>query len=173
MEGNVSLPLLGNQYHEYYLDISTIPSSESKQPVQPNLIHVTLMNESTRKATWKSKLTKKDWRIRLKIQGQKAFLVLCDEVGVQVEEKEISCIKDNKLILGEDGLLLTIITPLQDKSRGDPSGVRIHDVIKDRLEVECADGVYKNADMEVKCKEIAEQYTNRKKNPVAKIEMHR
>ena len=104
------------------IELSAIPSVESKQILQPNLLHVTMMNESTRKASWKSKLTADHWKIKIKVVENRALL-LTTENGEEVE-KSVNCIRNDSLVLGEGGLLLTIITPLQDRNRGDPK-VRI------------------------------------------------
>ncbi len=105
MEGFIELPLARGSLT---VVISTMPAGESQQSVQPNLLHVTMMDDNTRKASWKSTLTPGDWRIRLNIQEGQAFLVT--EEGMKL----VSCIRDNKIVLGgDDGLLLTIITPLQ------------------------------------------------------------
>ncbi len=133
VEGRLTLP--SPLPEDCLVQLSTAPSSESKQELQPNLLHVTIMNGNERKAAWKSTLTSADWRVRLALRRGRAFLLLPSG-----EEKPIDCVRDGGfdqyLHLGTGGLLLTIITPLQDGKRGGPDGVRIIDVIKARMEEE-------------------------------------
>ncbi len=56
------------------LQLSAEPSSESKQPMQPNLLHVTIMNGSERKAAWKSTLTPMHWRVKVSLLGDMHLL---------------------------------------------------------------------------------------------------
>ena len=81
-----------------------------------------MMNETTRKAVWKSSITPDSWKIRIKIRNGKAFLLDVD--GNQEVETPINCIKNGKIIFGDGGLLLTIITPLLNKGRGDPNVIK-------------------------------------------------
>ena len=73
-------------------------------------------------------LTVLQFVFQLRIREGKAFLIL--PTG---EEKAIDCIRGGRVVLGTGGLLLTIITPLQDDKRGGPDGVRIVDVVRQRM----------------------------------------
>ena len=50
------------------VELHAIPSTESEQCLQPNLLHVTVMNQSTRRAEWKTSLTPRHWRIVMRIR---------------------------------------------------------------------------------------------------------
>ena len=116
-----------------------------------------------RSATWKSPLTPKSWKLAIRIQNGSATLLYDNGF-----EKPVNfCYQDGKIILGGSGLLITVITPLQTMGRGDPNGVRILEVIKDRLESNPVK--FEN----FKAKELTSMFTNKKKNPEAKIELHR
>ncbi len=140
--------------------------------MQPNLLHVTIMNGSERKAAWKSTLTDRDWRVQLRIRQGRAFLLLH---GEEAEEKPIDCVRDGRVALGAGGLLLTIITPLQDDKRGGPDGVRIVDVVRRRMEEEPRDKYPPElvGAGEEGARKITQQFISKKANPEAKIEMHR
>ena len=92
------------------------------------------------------------------------------EEELESQYNPINCQSDDgkSIILGLGGLLLTIITPLQSSGRGDASGVRLQDVLSDRIE--CGHDVLPPT---TTVKALAEAYINRKKNPTAKIELHR
>ena len=157
----------------YEIHVSTLPSPDSRLDFHPNLLHVTVKNEARQKATWKSALTAKDWRVIIRIRRGKAFLVYWDESSQCNVEKLINCVTgNNRIVLGEGGLNLTVITPLQDKTRGDPKGVRICDVVYNRLKEGQGHQHLSEEEIMAKCEEVVEKTKNRKNNPLAKIEMH-
>ncbi len=127
------------------------------------------MNKATRKAKWKTTLTPANWKVVLRISGREASF-LDPDTGAVLLENEIKCIKeDNRLILGAGGLLVTIITPLQSQQRGTADSVRVRDVVQDIIDKRGVELDLGRADVET----VARQFTNRKENELAKIELHR
>ena len=123
LEGELQLPTLVHGRDSYVVQLYAIPSSESKQVLQPNLLHTTVMNRTTRKTKWKTDLTRAHWKVILRIKGRKAYFV-DPNTGFERPD-ELGCVtEDNKLILGGGGLLITLITPLQNQKRGNADSVR-------------------------------------------------
>ena len=162
LSGKISLPA---NKDDYVIQLSPAPSIESKQPIQPNQIHVTIMNETTRKSVWKSEMTAGHWRTRIRIRNGQAFLLQPNPLTGIEEELEsphnpIKCLADGgkTLLLGLGGLLLTIITPLQNFGRGNDNGVRLLDVLSDRIK--CGQDVLPES---TTAEALAEAYMNKKK----------
>eukprot|EP00095_Tigriopus_kingsejongensis_P009955 maker-scaffold17_size721972-snap-gene-1.20 protein:Tk09955 transcript:maker-scaffold17_size721972-snap-gene-1.20-mRNA-1 annotation:"hypothetical protein" len=127
--GHILLP--SSVRHNGLIKISPHPAGKSKQILQPNLFHVTIMN-STKKSIWKPHLTKRNWQVLIRMKEGEAFLLVWSED--HYEEKLLNCVQDGKkIILGGSGLLLTAITPLQSRKRGDLDGLatfkRQHDEV--------------------------------------------
>ncbi|TRY63888.1 hypothetical protein TCAL_15244 [Tigriopus californicus] len=134
IDGTITLPKRVCQ--NGILKLSPHPSSRSQQFLQPNLLHVTIMN-NTKKSLWKSELTERDWQVLVRIRNSEAFLLAWngstyDEKpisfllawnGSTYDEKPICSLQNgNELPLGGDGLLLTTIIPLQNRKRGELDG---------------------------------------------------
>lgn len=166
IDGKITLPK--RVCENGILKLSPHPSSRSQQFLQPNLLHVTIMN-STKKSLWKSELTERDWQVLVRIRQGEAFLLAWN--GSTYDEKPICSLQNgNELPLGGDGLLLTTIIPLQNRKRGELDGVRIVDVIENRLKSEGAKYDRHGAQDP---QDIMAQFINKKANTCAKIELHR
>ena len=123
LEGVLQLPTLVHGRDSFIVQLYAIPSSESKQVLQPNLLHTTVMNRTTRKTKWKTNLSKAHWKVVLRIKGKRAYFI-DPNTGFEYQD-DLGCVtEDNKLILGGTGLLITLITPLQNQKRGNADSVR-------------------------------------------------
>ena len=168
LEGVLQLPTLIHGRDSFVIQLYAIPSSESKQVLQPNLLHTTVMNRATRKTKWKTTLSKAHWKVLLKVKGKKVFF-LDPNTGFEYQD-DLGCVtEDNKLILGGSGLLITLITPLQNQKRGNADSVRVYDVVSDIIAKRGKELGLDESDVGG----TTEQFTNRKRNPLAKIELHR
>ena len=127
LEGELQLPTLVHGRDSFIVQLYAIPSSESKQVLQPNLLHTTVMNRTTRKTKWKTSLTRAHWRVVLRIKGKRAYFI-DPNTGLEpdpIRNHDLGCVtEDNKLMLGGSGLLITLITPLQNQKRGNADSVR-------------------------------------------------
>jgi hypothetical protein len=126
------------------------------------------MNKKTRKTKWKTPLSKADWKIVLEIDGGRIFF-LDPNTGVRMKDELGRVSDDNKVILGTNGIHVTLITPLQSQKRGNIDSVRVQDVVSDII---CKRGAELGLNMN-SVKEVTEQFTDKKKNVLAKIELHR
>ena len=176
LDGSIKLPsnLLGNP--DFVVRITPDPATTSEMKIQPNLFHLTVMN-STRKTEYKSELNERSWELLLRIRdgGRARSFVIWDPERKEYFEKSIpnQCVQNGHIKLGGiNGILMTIITPLQSGNRGEQNGVRIFDVIKDRIEREAASGRYGHLTVR-DVQNLTTKFTDKKANQYAKIEMHR
>lgn len=168
LDGHVVLPA---GVDDLVLVMHPIPSRVSRQRLQPNLLHLTCLSDNTRKATWKSELTARHWRVVLRIRNGSEVTILSPATGEEIPgAPRLKCVVDGVLHLGPDGplgsagLLLTVITPLQGGNRGNPNSVRIRQVVEDMLsKLDCGG----NAG------DITKQFTCKRTNADAKVELDR
>ena len=101
-------------------------------------------------------------------------MLLDPETGLEIPEASIGCCLSNgEIILGDGGLLVTVITPLQNENRGNASSVKVQQVVESILNNNYAEGGITTKRQPINAKEITEQFTNKRKNRLAKVELHR
>ena len=99
---STSLPLLAFIGVTQRLELSLVPSSDSKQVLHPNLLHLTHMKQ--RRVIYKSKLeSASEWRLVLLIkENKKIFHVPSESDGEDDWEQEVGTLgPNNEVVLGK------------------------------------------------------------------------
>ena len=105
--GEIILPL-GLQNCDYRVVFSTLPASGSGQSIHPCMLHVSVMDPNSKQgpAIFGTELKEpKDWRLVIEVESGHAYYR--PNYGTK-EKFKIDCVKNGRIILGPNGLQVTL-----------------------------------------------------------------
>ena len=146
-----SIQIYGNSSKVKDIQLELVPSEDLSNKIVSNLtasentynvesvmanLHCNLLYISTSSSNRNPDITKSGWRINLKREDD--TMILSRENHLYLEEDLDSELfwrdSENKLILGPEGLRITIVKPLSKEDKASRPGIYVKDVLEKRFE---------------------------------------
>ena len=175
--GFINLPLDARS-KVIHVELSVVPSLDGLY-IHPHLLHLTVFGESQKKASYKTPLkSPSDWRMNFTVEyGSKVYHIpnYGNQKKVQLPD---NCLENKdgniRLLLGNNKLLINIISSLQGNSKkddSDPDGNAITniDVIERRIEEES----WQYPEIQNQGKDYSKKLASKYTSKDFKVELHR